>query len=100
MSEEFAGGLYIGAVVGAIITSAAFGFALNYVPLKKDSIMKITKVEYSKTFNLGNYQSAKIGLEAELEQSEGQTDEATRKVLLQLVEFVEAEGSKLPRSGR
>jgi hypothetical protein len=41
--------------------------------------MKITKVDYSKTFNLGNYQSAKIGFEAEVEHNEDPVE-----VLIQL----------------
>lgn len=53
--------------------------------------MKITKVEYSKTFNLGNYQSAKIGFEAEVE------DTKEEDVLEYLKHRVEVEGAKLKR---
>lgn len=56
--------------------------------------MKITKVECSKTFNLGNYQSAKIGFEVELEpvnQDEACADDALRW----LKHKVEQEGAKL-----
>lgn len=56
--------------------------------------MKITKVEYSKTFNLGNYQSAKIGLECEITEEEFR-DHGYRTHLDQLKEHVEFEGAKL-----
>lgn len=57
--------------------------------------MKITKVEYSKTFNLGNYQSAKIGFEAECEQMPDGELESPTGVLDRLKYLVAQEGAKL-----
>lgn len=61
--------------------------------------MKITKVEYSKTFNLGNYQSAKIGFECEVEQEDIDKSKdsfhAATSVLHVLKELVKEEGAKL-----
>lgn len=48
--------------------------------------MKITQVEYSKTFNLGNYQGAKIGFVAQVEVNEDPTE-----VLLQVMNKTEHE---------
>lgn len=50
--------------------------------------MKITKVYFERTFNLGNYESAKIGLEAEVEQNEDYVDtyEILKKRVLALKE--------------
>lgn len=62
--------------------------------------MKITKVEYSKTFNLGNYQSAKIGFEAEVDHhvtNERGDAETYYEVLNRLQSIVESEGAKLKR---
>lgn len=61
--------------------------------------MKITKVEYSKTFNLGNYQSAKIGFEVELEPHE-QTEGGAGDALNALKQKTEREGDRLPRALR
>jgi|WetSurMetagenome_2_1015567.scaffolds.fasta_scaffold68450_2 hypothetical protein len=47
--------------------------------------MKIKQVEYSKTFNIGNYESLRIGLVAEVEQGENE-----REVLQRLNERVHA----------
>lgn len=57
--------------------------------------MKITKVEYSKTFNLGNYQSAKIGFEAEVEAMPDGVLESPTTILDRLKYLVKEEGDKL-----
>lgn len=56
--------------------------------------MKIIKVEYSKTFNLGNYQSAKIGFEVELEEA-NQDEACANDALTWLKNKVQLEGAKL-----
>lgn len=57
--------------------------------------MKITKVEYSKTFNLGNYQSAKIGYEAEVDvfgtESREENQKRAHEALMSLVKIVDNE---------
>jgi hypothetical protein len=59
--------------------------------------MKITQVEYSKTFNLGNYQSAKIGFVAQVDDTD--PNESHVIVLDKLKNMVEAAGDLLPRKG-
>lgn len=58
--------------------------------------MRITRVEYSKTFNLGNYQSAKIGFEAEVEGYETAPNhlDAADVILSSLVRRVEMCGAE------
>jgi hypothetical protein len=46
--------------------------------------MKIIKVEVARTFNIGNYQSLKLGLEAEVEIGEDQI-EATKTLNTKLL---------------
>ena len=58
--------------------------------------MKIKEVEYSRTFNLGEYESERIGLRVELEETE-ELDEAFAVIkarVLRLHRYVDIEGLK------
>jgi len=54
--------------------------------------LKIKEVEYSRTFNLGQYESERIGLKVELDETEG-LDEAFRNVKARVLQL--HEGSRM-----
>jgi len=59
---------------------------------RKDLRLKIKEVEYSRTFNLGQYESERIGLKVELDESED-LDEAFRNIKARVLQL--HEGSRI-----
>lgn len=54
--------------------------------------MKATKVNYEKTFNLGNYQNEVIGIEIEIEQ--GETAQQAIEMAKKFVEYMHCDKKK------